>query len=93
MGFIWPYKKFGALDPMGTVSMCVKILAIFCSFIWDIYMDFGLWRFWEKGDRRWGLRKDILFPVWWYWAAIVLNFVTYWGWIGTNIAYAISSEY
>lgn len=49
------------------------------SWVWDCYMDWGLWRTTEKG--KWGLRSVITYPVWFYWYGIVSDAVLRLLWI------------
>jgi len=41
------------------------------SWVWDVYMDWGLWRT-TKRD-RYGLRDTITFPIWFYYYGIVTD--------------------
>lgn len=55
------------------VFIIINILSTFYSYSWDLYMDWGLLRSKDKGTKY--LRKKILYPAWFYYYAIVSNFI------------------
>jgi len=51
------------------------------SYAWDIYMDWGLLR--SKDPKTYGLREKLNYPVWFYYYAIVSDFLLRFFWIVT----------
>jgi hypothetical protein len=51
------------------------------SYAWDIYMDWGLLR--SKNPKTYGLREKLNYPVWFYYYAIVSDFLLRFFWIVT----------
>jgi len=49
------------------------------SYVWDIYMDWGLMRCWEAG--KWALRDKISYPQNFYYFAIFADFVLRYIWL------------
>ena len=64
--YVWNYKFY--------IYIVVNCSAEFLAWLWDVYVDFGLWRTWKWG-KFWGLRENILYPSWVYWFAIVEDFI------------------
>ena len=48
--------------------------------MWDFYIDFGMFRCFKPG-KYWGLRENILFPVWFYWFITGYDFFARFFWI------------
>ena len=57
----------------------VSILSTVYSYTWDLYMDWGLFRSFEK-DKKY-LRPKFLYPAWFYYYAMVSNFFLRFMWI------------
>ena len=57
----------------------VHFIATTYSYIWDIRMDWGLMTCFEKG--KWGLRKQLNYPPWFYYFAAVMDFFLRYLWI------------
>ena len=55
------------------IWLVTKICAESIAYAWDVWIDFGLLR--SKKQGRYGLRDDILFPAWFYYFAIVEDFI------------------
>jgi hypothetical protein len=55
------------------IPLCSYIFSTSFSYIWDITMDWGLLRCWEKG--KWGLRNMILYPPYFYYFSTVTNLI------------------
>ncbi|KAF9162628.1 hypothetical protein DFQ26_003381 [Actinomortierella ambigua] len=78
------YRHYGGMQ--------LKSMWIFCSFVtsiytfgWDVYMDWGLFRFGKYGGGAVGrpfLRAELVYPHRWvYYAAIVFDFVGRFSWL------------
>lgn len=50
-----------------------QMTATIFSWVWDCYMDWGLWRTTTLG--KFGLRETLTFPVWFYYYGIVSDLV------------------
>jgi len=50
-------------------------------FVWDLYMDWGLFRNLESKSPNFLLRNKIMFPRWFYFYAIVVNFALRYLWL------------
>ncbi|KAG0349493.1 hypothetical protein BG004_005155 [Podila humilis] len=71
-----------------TLKAVYIVLSIFTSsytFMWDVYMDWGLFRFGKYGGAAYGhpfLRPELVYSKKWvYYAAIVLDFVGRFSWV------------
>ena len=51
------------------------------SYAWDIYMDWGLLRYW--GPDKYGLRDKTNYPIWFYYFAIVTDLILRFTWVLT----------
>jgi hypothetical protein len=74
-------------QPYATSWNYFRVLWIVANFIstvyklgWDMYMDFGLLRF-GKGIKYPGLRREIIFHPFWYYVAMVQNFLLRFTWV------------
>ena len=63
------------------VFFAVHMIASSYSYAWDIYMDWGLLR--SKDPKTYGLREKLNYPVWFYYYAIVSDFLLRFFWIVT----------
>jgi hypothetical protein len=65
----WVFYAFVALNVFSTIY----------SYYWDLYMDWGLLRSYDKGKRY--LRNKMLYPTWFYYYAAASNLVMRCMWI------------
>lgn len=75
------------------------VVAIFSSsytFLWDVYMDWGLFRFGKYGGAAYGhpfLRPELVYSnVWVYYMAIVLDFMGRFAWVVRFILLNVDSR-
>lgn len=75
------------------------VVAIFSSsytFLWDVYMDWGLFRFGKYGGAAYGhpfLRPELVYSkVWVYYIAIVLDFVGRFAWVVRFMLLAVDTR-
>lgn len=61
------------------VLIIVSIVSTVYCLGWDYYMDWGLFRSNEKGKKY--LRSKILYPFWFYYYAMISNFIMRFFWI------------
>jgi hypothetical protein len=73
------------------VYVPVGIVSTLYSYSWDVYMDWGLIRSNEPGKKF--LRHKILFPKWFYYYAIVSNFILRFFWLLSLIPTDIEPEW
>lgn len=67
------------------IFVAVSIYSTLYSYSWDLYMDWGLLRSKEPGKKY--LRPKLLYPAWFYYYAIVSNFIMRFFWIFTLFKY------
>jgi len=59
------------------IWLVLTICSTLFTYLWDNLRDWGLWRNYR------GLRSELKYPVWWYYAAIVLDLIGRFMWILT----------
>jgi hypothetical protein len=65
-------------DTMFYVYVSIHLIASSYSYAWDIYMDWGLLRYW--GNDKYGLREKTNYPTLFYYFAIVTDFILRFTW-------------
>jgi hypothetical protein len=79
--WVMMYKLTGGQFKPGTKEWSGYFITFFIfmsvstiySWIWDVYMDWGLWR--SKEKETYGLRSVLTFPKWFYYYGIVSDLV------------------
>ena len=79
--FAIAYKATGGMYVSGTRTWSDTFICYFFfqslstaySWVWDVYMDWGLWRC--SKPERYGLREVITYPKWYYYYAIVNDLI------------------
>jgi hypothetical protein len=61
--------------------LAVKLAATTYCFVWDLYMDWGLFRNLDSKSPNFLLRNKIMFPRWFYFYAIVVNLALRYLWL------------
>ena len=61
------------------IFFCVHMISSTYSYAWDIYMDWGLLRCWDKG--KYALREKLNYPVWFYYYSMVTDFFLRYVWL------------
>lgn len=59
--------------------VCISFISTMYSYSWDLYMDWGLLRSKEPGKKF--LRNKLLYPTWFYYYAVISNFIMRFFWI------------
>jgi len=73
------FKTKMAGDTTLLVFIIISIFSTLYSYSWDLYMDWGLLRSREKGKMF--LRPKLFYPTWFYYYAIISNFIMRMFWI------------
>jgi xenotropic and polytropic retrovirus receptor 1 len=68
-------------DDMFYVYIAIHFVSSTYSYCWDIYMDWGLLRYW--GPDKYGLREKTNYPIWFYYFAIVTDLILRFAWVLT----------
>ena len=63
------------------IYVTIHFIASFYSYCWDIYMDWGLLR--SKDPKTYALREKMNYPLWFYYYAMVSDFVLRFFWVIT----------
>ncbi|KAI1312230.1 hypothetical protein EDD11_003030 [Mortierella claussenii] len=78
------YRHYGG-SHLKVAWVCVSFLTSIYTFTWDIYMDWGLFRFGKHGGGAYGhpfLRQELVYSrTWVYYMAIVLDFLGRFSWV------------
>jgi hypothetical protein len=61
-----------------TIYIAIGVISTFYSYSWDLYMDWGCVRSFEK--ETYLLRSKILYPKWFYYYSMVTNFILRFFW-------------
>jgi len=61
------------------VYISIRSVSTLYSFFWDLYMDWGLLR--SRALSKFALRDKVLFPVWFYYWAVLSNFLLRFFWL------------
>ena len=61
------------------IFILASLLSTIYCYAWDLHMDWGLFRSFEKGKKY--LRPKFLYPAWFYYYAMVSNFFLRFIWI------------
>ncbi|KAF9433619.1 hypothetical protein BGZ76_009203 [Entomortierella beljakovae] len=81
VNFTYRYYDTG---PLKVAYLCLAIFTSIYTFVWDIYMDWGLFRFGKNGGGAHGhpfLRQELVYSkVWVYYLAIVLDLIGRFAW-------------
>ena len=64
---------------MLAITLGITFIASMSGYIWDIYVDFGLFRTLAPGKIF--LRPKTLFPTWFYYFAMISNFLMRMTWV------------
>ena len=78
-------KAKNICDTTYNLYILIGIVATLYGYIWDLYMDWGLLRSNKPGKKF--LRSKILYPSWFYYYAIISNFILRFFWIFQIFAY------
>ncbi|KAF9902095.1 hypothetical protein EC991_005301 [Linnemannia zychae] len=77
------YRHYGGAR-LKTIWIFISILTSCYTFAWDVYMDWGLFRFGKNGGGAYGhpfLRQELVYSrTWVYYMAIVLDFLGRFSW-------------
>ncbi|KAG0342619.1 hypothetical protein BG000_003226 [Podila horticola] len=78
------FRHYGS-NALKVAYIFVAIVSSSYTFVWDVYMDWGLFRFGKYGGAAYGhpfLRPELVYSkVWVYYMAIVLDFVGRFAWV------------
>lgn len=78
------FRHYGS-NALKVAYIFVAIISSSYTFVWDVYMDWGLFRFGKYGGAAYGhpfLRPELVYSkVWVYYMAIVLDFVGRFSWV------------
>ncbi|KAF9113778.1 hypothetical protein BGX27_000812 [Mortierella sp. AM989] len=83
--FIYFTYRYYASTPLKVAYIIISIFTSAYTYTWDVYMDWGLFRFGKHGGGAYGhpfLRPELVYPkTWVYYLAIVLDFFGRFVWI------------
>eukprot|EP00347_Sterkiella_histriomuscorum_P002512 403367865 len=80
------FKTKDKNDTTFWIFVAVSIYSTLYSYSWDLYMDWGLLRSKEPGKKY--LRNKLLYPAWFYYYAVVSNFIMRFFWVISLPIYA-----
>lgn len=70
-------KTYGVWNWGKYTWIIMNSIATIYRYVWDVYIDWGLWR----GGRNHFLRKELIFKKRWYFVAMILNIVLRLTWV------------
>jgi len=76
---VYIFKVKSQNDAAMMFYIFVSIISTVYSYAWDIYMDWGLFRSFDKEKKY--LRPKFLYPAWFYYYAMISNFFLRFLWI------------
>ncbi|KAF9963130.1 Xenotropic and polytropic retrovirus receptor 1 [Modicella reniformis] len=83
--FVYFSYRYSSSDRVKTAYIAISIGASIYTFAWDVYMDWGLFRFGKHGGGAYGhpfLRPELVYSwEWVYYLAILLNFLARFSWV------------
>lgn len=71
--------KFYGHDVAFKLYILVYVISTAYCYCWDLYMDWGLLRSYEPGKKY--LRPKLMYPVWFYYYAMISNFFLRFAWL------------